>query len=64
MKKTVVMGVCSGIAAYKAIELVKLLKKDGHEVFVIMTQHATKIVPSHDFEKASGNKVCIDLFEK
>lgn len=64
MKKTVVLGVSSGIAAYKSIELIGLLKKDGFEVFVIMTKSATKMVPPQEFEKASGNKVYYELFEE
>lgn len=64
MKKTIVLGVTSGIAAYKSLELIKLLRKEGLEVFVIMTESATKMVSIKDFEKASGNKVSIQLFEK
>jgi phosphopantothenoylcysteine decarboxylase/phosphopantothenate--cysteine ligase len=63
IKKTIVVGVTSGIAAYKAVELVKLLKIEGFDVFVIMTHHATKMVPVSEFEHASGHKVFVDLFE-
>lgn len=64
MKKTVVVGVSSGIAAYKAIELIKLLKKNDLEIFVVMSQNAVKMISPDDFEKASGNKVFIELFKK
>jgi len=64
MKKIAVLGVTSGIAAYKTLELVKLLKEKGIDVFVIMTQHATKMVNKKEFEKASGNNVYSDLFEE
>lgn len=64
MKKTVVLGITSSIAAYKAIELVQQLRKDGVEVFVIMTNSASKMVSPADFEKASGHKVLVELFEK
>ncbi len=64
MKKTILVGISSGIAAYKILELVKFLKSDGFEVFVVMTPQAAKMVPSNDFRKASENKVFIDLFEK
>lgn len=64
MKKNILIGVSSGIAAYKILDLIKLLKNEGHEVFVIMTKGATEMFPSHDFEKASGNKVLTNLFEK
>ncbi|VVA43946.1 Coenzyme A biosynthesis bifunctional protein CoaBC [Candidatus Roizmanbacteria bacterium] len=64
MKKNILIGVSSGIAAYKVLNLIALLKKDGHEVFVIMTKGATEMISPKDFEKASGNKVSINLFEK
>lgn len=73
-KQTVVLGVASGIAAYKTIELVQLLKKDKFEVFVIMTQNAARMIPPKEFEKALGTdsgqarmtkkRVYIELFEK
>lgn len=64
MKKNILIGVTGGIAAYKILDLIKLLKKEGHEVFVIMTKGATKMFPLADFEKASGNKISLSLFEK
>ncbi len=64
MSKTVALGVSSGIAAYKSLDLVKELRKDGIDVFVVMTIQASKMVPPKDFEKASGHKVFIELFEK
>ena len=64
MKKNVVLGVTSGIAAYKTLDLIKFLKEKGIDVFVIMTQHAAQVVSSSDFEKASGNTVYTELFEE
>lgn len=64
MKKTVLLGVTSGIAAYKTLDLVKNLKTENIDVFVIMTKHAAQMVNPNDFEKASGHKVSIKLFEK
>lgn len=64
MKKNILIGVAGGIAAYKILDLIKLLKNDDHEVFVIMTKGATEMFSLTDFEKASGNKVQINLFEK
>lgn len=64
MKMTVLVGISSGIAAYKTLELIKRLRNEGIEVFVIMTENTTKMVSSEEFEKASGNKVFIDLFNK
>ncbi|QQG40831.1 MAG: bifunctional phosphopantothenoylcysteine decarboxylase/phosphopantothenate--cysteine ligase CoaBC [Candidatus Levyibacteriota bacterium] len=62
-RKTVVVGITSGIAAYKMLDLITLLKKDAN-VIVVMTKSAAKMISPKDFEKVSGNKVYIDLFEK
>ena len=64
MKKNILVGVCGGIAAYKILDLIKLLKNEGHEVFVIMTKGAAEMISLRDFEKASGNKGYTNLFEK
>lgn len=64
MKKNILIGVTGGIAAYKVLDLIKLLKSESHEVFVIMTKEATEMISPQNFEKASGNKVCVNLFEK
>ncbi|HEX7542709.1 MAG TPA: bifunctional phosphopantothenoylcysteine decarboxylase/phosphopantothenate--cysteine ligase CoaBC [Patescibacteria group bacterium] len=64
MKKNILIGVTGGIAAYKILDLIKLLKNEGQEIFVVMTKTATEMIPKQDFEKASGNKVWVNLFEK
>lgn len=64
MKKNILIGVTGGIAAYKILDLIKLLKNEGQEIFVIMTKTATEMISKQDFEKASGNKVWVNLFEK
>ena len=61
--KTVLLGVTSGIAAYKSLELIELLKKEGLEVFVIMTKSASLMVAPLEFENASGHEVAIELFK-
>lgn len=63
MKKTVVMGITGGIAAFKILDLVAKLKRE-YRVVVIMTPSARKIVSPKEFEKATGNKVLTELFEK
>jgi phosphopantothenoylcysteine decarboxylase/phosphopantothenate--cysteine ligase len=63
MKKEIIIGVTSGIALYKVVDLVKSLRKKSN-VTVIMTEHATKLIDSKEFEKASKNKVAINLFKK
>ena len=64
MEKTVVLGVTSGIAAYKTLALVKQLKEENIDVIVIMTGSAAKMISPDEFENASGNKVYTELFEK
>lgn len=64
MEKTIVLGITSGIAAYKTLELVKQLKEENITVIVIMTESAAKMVSPSEFEKVSGNKVYTQLFEK
>lgn len=64
MNKTVVIGVTSSIAAFKILDLVKSLKQEGVDVFVIMTKSASQMVDPGEFEKTSGNRVYCELFEK
>ncbi|PNU19630.1 bifunctional phosphopantothenoylcysteine decarboxylase/phosphopantothenate--cysteine ligase CoaBC [Geothermobacter hydrogeniphilus] len=60
--KQVVIGVCGGIAAYKAAELVRLFVKAGAEVQVVMTRHAAEFVTPLTFQTLSGNPVHSELF--
>jgi len=49
------LGVTGGIAVYKACELVSLAVKGGHEVRVLMTEHATRFVGPLSFEGLCGH---------
>ncbi|MCF6095845.1 bifunctional phosphopantothenoylcysteine decarboxylase/phosphopantothenate--cysteine ligase CoaBC [Thermovorax subterraneus] len=62
--KFIVLGVTGSIAAYKAAELVRLLKKRGAEVQVVMTSSAKEFVTPLTFQVLSGNPVVTDMFEK
>lgn len=62
--KTVVLGVSGGIAAYKAVELVSRLVKQGAEIHVIMTESATRFVTPLTFREISGRPVHISLWEE
>ncbi|RLB09977.1 MAG: hypothetical protein DRG27_03805, partial [Deltaproteobacteria bacterium] len=42
--KKITVGICGGIAAYKTVELVRLLTKEGYYVRVAMTKNATHFV--------------------
>ena len=63
-KKTVVLGVTGGIAAYKAAELARLLVRNGFNVIVVMTMNARKFVQPLTFEVLTANKVVTDMFER
>ncbi|MEE8638063.1 MAG: bifunctional phosphopantothenoylcysteine decarboxylase/phosphopantothenate--cysteine ligase CoaBC [Candidatus Margulisiibacteriota bacterium] len=60
--KTIILGISSSIAAYKACEIVSCLKKLEAEVWVVMTEEATKLVTCLTFRTLSGNPVITDLF--
>lgn len=60
----IVIGVSGGIAVYKACELVRLFKKNGHDVFVVMTKNACEFVLPLTFQTLSQNTVVVDMFEK
>lgn len=60
--KQVLLGVTGGIAAYKSVELLRLLKKAGADVTVLMTACAQKFVGKTTFEVLSENPVLSDLF--
>ena len=62
--KTIILGVSSSIAAYKACEIVSRLKKLGADVWVVMTESATKLVAPLTFRTLSGNSVITDLFSE
>ncbi len=53
----VVLGVCGGIAAYKSVELLRLLKESGHSVTVVPTENALRFVGAATFEALSGEQV-------
>jgi phosphopantothenoylcysteine decarboxylase/phosphopantothenate--cysteine ligase len=62
--KNIVLGVCGGIAAYKSVELLRLISKQGAIVRVFMTQSALEFVGWMTFQALSGMPVATDLFEK
>ncbi len=55
--KRVLLGVSGSIAAYKSAELVRLLRKQGAEVRVVMTASATEFIQPLTFQALSGNCV-------
>ena len=61
--KNVVLGVTGGIAAYKAVELLREFVKREANVQVVMTKHAMEFVTPLTFQSLSANRVVYDLFE-
>ncbi len=62
--KTVVLGVTGSIAAYKIAGLASMLKKQGADVEVIMTENATNFINPITFESLTGNKCMVDTFDR
>lgn len=63
VSREIVLGVTGSIAAYKAAEIVRLLKREGHQVSVVMTEAATRFVGELTFRTLSQRPVSIDMFE-
>lgn len=61
--KAVLLGVSGGVAAYKAVELVRRLKDEGASVTVIMTAAAANFITPLSLEVASQNRVYSSLFD-
>jgi len=62
--KNVTLGVTGGIAAYKSVELLRLLTKAGARVRVIMTENARWFVGPGTFQALSGQPVCTNVFDE
>jgi phosphopantothenoylcysteine decarboxylase/phosphopantothenate--cysteine ligase len=60
--RRIVVGVCGGIAAYKAVEVARRLTQAGAEVRVVMTRAATQFVGPLTFSTLTGHAVASDLF--
>ena len=61
--KKIVLGVTGGIAIFKAVDLVSKLRKQGADVRVVMTEHATKFVSPLLFAEISGHKCAVSLWD-
>lgn len=62
-KYRVGLGVCGGIAAYKAVEVLRLLQKAGCEVRVAMTKHATEFIRPLTFRSLTDTYVLVDDYD-
>ncbi len=62
MTKSVLLIIGGGIAAYKSLELIRLLKKQNIAVRVILTKAAEQFVTTLSVASLSGEKIYTDLF--
>lgn len=64
MKKCVIVGVTSSIAAYKSVQLVSDLIKRNIDVEVIMSKNATEFITPLTFSSLTKHKTYVDIFER
>jgi phosphopantothenoylcysteine decarboxylase / phosphopantothenate---cysteine ligase len=60
----ILLGVSGGIAAYKALELIRLATAAGHAVRVVQTPTSRRFVGSASFAALTGSPVLVDEFER
>lgn len=59
----ILLGVSSGIAIYKAVDLASKIRKEGWNLKVIMTEHATKLISPIVFSSVGNCEVFTDTYE-
>lgn len=64
VNKKILLGVCGGVAAYKAPEIVRRLQDSGAEVRVVMTRGACEFVRPLTFQAVSGQEVLVELLDE
>ncbi len=62
--KTAILAVSGSIAAYKIPNLARMLKKQGCDVHVLMTENAGQFINPITFESLTSNKCLIDTFDR
>lgn len=62
--KTIVLAVSGSIAAYKTANLARMIKKQGGDVHVLMTENATQFINPITLETLTQNKCLIDTFDR
>ncbi|MGA0333279.1 MAG: bifunctional phosphopantothenoylcysteine decarboxylase/phosphopantothenate--cysteine ligase CoaBC [Kiritimatiellia bacterium] len=60
--KNILVGISGGIAAYKALDVVSALRKEGHQVQVVMTEAATRFIAPRTFAAVSGQPVLHEMW--
>lgn len=62
-RNRIILGVTGSIAAYKAVELLRMLVSAGHDVRVVQTPSSLRFVGEITFQALSGHPVAIDQFD-
>ncbi|MDC1112045.1 bifunctional phosphopantothenoylcysteine decarboxylase/phosphopantothenate--cysteine ligase CoaBC [Candidatus Pelagibacter sp.] len=62
LEKKILLIICGGISAYKSLELIRLLKKQGAKIKTILTKSAKEFVTPLSVASLSQEKVYDDLF--
>ena len=62
-KKKIILIIGGGIAAYKSLDLIRLLKKQEYEIKVVLTDSGKKFVTPLSISSLSQNKVYQDIFD-
>jgi phosphopantothenoylcysteine decarboxylase/phosphopantothenate--cysteine ligase len=62
-RRTIVLGVCASIAAYKACDIINSLRREAMDVFVCMSPDAEKFITPLSLQTLSSNRVFKDMFE-
>lgn len=62
-KKTIVLGITGGIAAYKAADIASKLTQAGARVEAVMTESATKFITPLTLRNITGRPVVTDMFD-
>ena len=62
INKKILFIICGGISAYKSLEIIRLLKKNGAEIKTILTKTAKEFVTPLSVASLSQGKVYDDLF--
>ncbi len=63
MQKKIVLGITASIAAFKACEIIGILRKKGYSVRCVMSPDAKWFVTKTTLETLSGEKVVHDMFK-
>jgi len=63
LDKKIILGITGSIAAYKAAELIRLLKKQGADIQVIMTKSAKEFISPLTLQALSGKPILENMWE-